>query len=452
MHNIYKTVAFKFLFDKLKKREKIKGAFVKIGIMGAGFETGNLGVNALADSAIGLMLETFPDAEIVLIDFDHNERNYELRYNSRNYNISFLPLRYSPRLNLPNSIIRLLVLSFIYRFSPRFITKSMMSNNRYLKEISSCDFIASIAGGDSFSDIYGFSRLLYVGLPILLGQMVKCKTVFLPQTYGPFKSVASKKFAKLLLSRNIRIYSRDSESRVKVLELMNEKRQKVTNTHDMAFTLQPNFESNKYPKINGNLINGEEKIIGINVSGLLYMGGYSNDNMFSLKADYKTVIDDILEYFITKKGITCLLVPHVIGLNNSEGDDAVCRTIYNKFKGSYGDKLLILEEKLDQREIKYVISKCDFFIGARMHATIAALSQCIPAVALAYSRKFKGVYDSIGMSELVCDPRILNNKQCIDFITSAYESNSEYQKRLKKNMPIVVQRVRDDINSLKQLF
>jgi len=34
-------------------------------------------------------------------------------------------------------------------------------------------------------------------------------------------------------------------------------------------------------------------------------------------------------------------------------------------------------------ETKFLIGHCDFFVGARMHACIAAVSQYVPAVTLA---------------------------------------------------------------------
>ena len=46
-------------------------------------------------------------------------------------------------------------------------------------------------------------------------------------------------------------------------------------------------------------------------------------------------------------------------------------------------------------EAKSYISKMDLFIGARMHATIAALSAGIPVIPFSYSRKFEGLFNSL---------------------------------------------------------
>ena len=54
--------------------------------------------------------------------------------------------------------------------------------------------------------------------------------------------------------------------------------------------------------------------------------------------------------------------------------------------------MLILDDiKLGCKELKGYISKCRFFIGARTHSIIAAYSNCVPALALGYSVKAKGI-------------------------------------------------------------
>lgn len=52
-------------------------------------------------------------------------------------------------------------------------------------------------------------------------------------------------------------------------------------------------------------------------------------------------------------------------------------------------------------EAKSYISNLDFFTGARMHATIAAFSSGVPVVPVAYSRKFSGLYGTLGYKNLV---------------------------------------------------
>ena len=58
----------------------------------------------------------------------------------------------------------------------------------------------------------------------------------------------------------------------------------------------------------------------------------------------------------------------------------------------------MLSPDLDASEVKWCISKLDWFVGSRMHATIAALSSGVPCAAIAYSRKFRGVFATLGVA------------------------------------------------------
>ena len=96
------------------------------------------------------------------------------------------------------------------------------------------------------------------------------------------------------------------------------------------------------------------------------------------------------------------------------------------------------EPPYSEREIKHVIAQCDFFVGARMHACIAALSQCTPA-AMAYSDKFLGVFRSVGVESAVIDVRSLSVGQAVAALSSIYGSREGLRSALKRAMPTVNQ-------------
>lgn len=95
----------------------------------------------------------------------------------------------------------------------------------------------------------------------------------------------------------------------------------------------------------------------------------------------------------------------------------------------------------NQNEIKYLIGRCDFFIGARMHACIAALSQCIPTVSIAYSDKFIGVMKSIGMESYCVDPRTQETGEITACLNDALAAQAETRALLRQTIPRVRQTV-----------
>ena len=180
-------------------------------------------------------------------------------------------------------------------------------------------------------------------------------------------------------------------------------------------------------------------LVGLNVSGLLFMGGYTRDNMFGLRADYRQFSRDAVQRLIAK-GATVLLVPHVFG-HDGETDTAACEQLYEELKDKYPGRLALLRGDYNQHEIKYVIGQCDLLIGARMHACIAAVSQCVPAVCVAYSDKFIGVMGAIGVDSIVADARKLDENEMLAFIENTLDERAAIRERLARQMPEVKSRV-----------
>lgn len=81
-----------------------------------------------------------------------------------------------------------------------------------------------------------------------------------------------------------------------------------------------------------------------------------------------------------------LLTPHVFG-THGESDSVVCERLLEELNGKYKDSLGLVRGSYNQSEIKQVIGMCDFFLGARMRACIAAASRNVPVVPIAYSGK-----------------------------------------------------------------
>ena len=63
-------------------------------------------------------------------------------------------------------------------------------------------------------------------------------------------------------------------------------------------------------------------------------------------------------------------------------------------------------------EVKNCISQMDIFIGSRMHATIGALSSGVVTIPVAYSRKFSGLFESIGYMHTI-DICTMNNNSAL---------------------------------------
>lgn len=141
---------------------------------------------------------------------------------------------------------------------------------------------------------------------------------------------------------------------------------------DPAFFMEP-----KACSVDDRLCNGN--VIGINISPMII----SNEKAYGMAYEnYKQLI----RYILSETNATIALIPHVVWSSND--DRIVLRQLYNDFDQN---PRLVLVEDHTAPELKYIISKCSFFVGARTHATIAAYSSCIPTLVVGYSVKARGI-------------------------------------------------------------
>jgi colanic acid/amylovoran biosynthesis protein len=410
----------------------------KICLLGASFGTNNMGVNALTAGTLKAFYSQYPDGKLFLLDYGKKAITYDFQMGDHIVPVELVNVRFSKKFYLKNNIALLLALAIFARCIPfPKIRKRVIAGNIWLSRIAEADIVASIAGGDSFSDIYGMGRLLYVSLPQFLALILGKKLVLLPQTIGPFQGVLGKMIARIILNNATLVYSRDHQGLDDVNNLIgsNKADKKIRFCYDVGFLVDPVKPVEKDIERFTNLNSSKLPVIGFNVSGLLYMGGYTKNNMFGLKVDYRQLVFDVIEQLIIKTEATVLLVPHVFGSGQySESDSAVCESIYAELRSRYPDKLYLVRGNYDQGGIKYIIGQCDFFIGSRMHACIAALSQNIPAVTIAYSDKFIGVLRTIHAEANVADPRKLTNEEILAVIDRVYEQRGRLRAELDKTM------------------
>jgi len=417
----------------------------RIGLLGASFDTGNMGVNALAESSIKIIINRWPNAEITLLGCGYVPGEYHLSIMGREISVPILPIRFCKNIFLPYHFLWFAVYSLAAKIPAGVrLRKALIERNRYYKVLFETDFVADITGGDSFSDIYGFRRFLLGFLCKWLVLFGRKKLVLLPQTYGPFKSKLSRSMAKYILKHAGPVFSRDREGLEYVKNLLNNSSEsgKVRFVPDVAFVLDAREPRHLDIEPSADIRKRNSIVVGLNISGLLFNGGYTRDNMFALNVNYGAIVYDIIDLFMKHEKVSVLLVPHVFTTKGHvESDQDACLAVYEALQDKYEKRVFIIHGKYDQGEIKHIIGMCDFFIGSRMHACIAALSQGIPAVGIAYSKKFTGVFDSIGLSDCVVDARSCEERETLEKTVSLFKRREQIRKHLLDVMP----KVRDDI-------
>lgn len=399
----------------------------KACILGASLDVDNRGVLALGVSLARLLTRASPETEIFFHYGSSAGGTKRLAGFEEDVTVTVHNCRTSPKSRLAQHILVILGLALLHRLGWRVPATA----NPWLRSLLDADLIGEIRGGDSFSDIYGFRRFLLGSLPLLSVALLGRPYVMLPQTYGPFRLRASRVLATFMLRRAATILTRDRNCLSLVEELCG---QTPTFCPDVAFTLEP-LEPEKLRLTPSHLdLKRDELLVGLNVSGLLYMGGYTGRNMFGLRSNYRELVDRLIVALLTSTDARILLVPHVFG---SEQEEEACVSLLSSHGTSHPGRLFAVTQPLSERELKWIIGRTHFFIGARMHACIAALSQFVPTVGLAYSDKFLGVFESAGLGRTVVDLRKRGTPEVIEETLAALARRDELGKQLRSRIPAV---------------
>lgn len=142
---------------------------------------------------------------------------------------------------------------------------------------------------------------------------------------------------------------------------------------DPAFILKPE-------KCNTLIFKENRNYIGFNYS--IHANGGAGDETENFQA-----VLYCIKNLLKQENCSIILIPHVYW--TEENDLLILRKIKKHFEDD--DRVLLIEENLSASQLKYIISNCSLFIGARTHSVIAAYSSNVPTLALGYSVKSKGI-------------------------------------------------------------
>lgn len=183
--------------------------------------------------------------------------------------------------------------------------------------------------------------------------------------------------------------------------------------------------------------------VGINISPLIQ----KHERKLGITLDnYIFTIRYILEN--TDRNIA--LIPHVVSPGND--DRKPLGELFEMFK-STGRVCLI--EDCNCSSLKGYISRCDLFIGARTHATIAAYSSYVPTLVIGYSTKAIGIATDLFGTFLnyVLPVQSLENEGDMAEAFVWLEKNSaDIRRHLKNRIPGYTETVLKAANAVKELL
>lgn len=365
---------------------------MNIGIMGAPIDNGNLGCMALTYSLLSsledIAKETGDDFNYFIFDGTNNQNKIN---------------ELSDNLRIPCERIHSMRPGYLVFNRTKAFLRKVPQDIKLLYGILKCDCVIDVTVGDSFTDIYGEEVFQQrTNTKLLLSWMHK-PYILAPQTYGPYGKQSEKKAGVAMRGADI-VMARDALS-LKVAQ--NLSKREILLIDDLAFQLP--FEKQK--KHDENSI-----VVGINVSGLLWSKKSERTTSdFEIEVDYDEYILEICRYLSSNTQYKAYFIPHV------EIDHEIHSLLHKKFP-----QIEVIPPFANPIEAKSFISRLDIFIGARMHGTIAAFSSGVACIPTGYSRKFVGLFETLGYFRTI-DLQKMSTTQAIECTLSEIAAYRQLQ-------------------------
>jgi colanic acid/amylovoran biosynthesis protein len=301
--------------------------------------------------------------------------------------------------------------------------RSMISPSGYWAKIGEMDCVLDIGAGDSFTDIYPAKRFLYLWTTKIIAILRGKPLLFSPQTIGPFSKSPWKQMAGMAMGRAFAVVARDPLSYAAVSALAPTAR--CVQAVDVAFALPYTPAESR--------TQGQPKKIGINVSGLLYNGGYSGKNEFGLSYDYAAFTHQLLDQLTKRSDVEVHLVTHVVTANMPEDDDS---RVADKLAKAY-PAAVRAPDFASPSDAKSYISGLDLLIAGRMHACIAAISSGVPVIPVSYSRKFAGLFQGVLDYPFGINPDQGTTEDATAYVVTCIDSSETMKKAVTKSLSLV---------------
>lgn len=405
------------------------------------------GGRAVIKGTIESLQQNIPDVNIDLMS-THYRDEYAI-YEKWNYrNVKLIDhIWYKDT----NSFIKNILLSSIYaplsflRFiSYRCFHKVLPIKNPY----DQYDIIIDLST-DGLNDHYGLFMPIFFMYNDLLAIISGKKIMVSSASIGKFNRPITKIFSKLILNKVDLISAREDITKEYLLKDLEIDHPRIVSTADQAFLMEPTSDRRIDEILLAENINKDDRpIIGISPSKLIHKYAFPNIIDKDIKyEEYVVSMTKIIDHITKNLGWTVVLIPHSLPtatMGVTRDDFSTSKEIYDRVmdRAANKDKLRLITGKYDADELKGIMSKCDMFIGCRMHSTIASTSTMVPTIAVVYGHKFHGIIGKmLGQEKCIveiekCTPEEFSSemKSKIDYV---WINRTSISDELKEKIKVI---------------
>ncbi len=397
--------------------------------------SGNHGCEAIANSLSGLI----PGNRVLISYFADEDKKYSLGdlyeiFQERSFNNHKIAhvLYYVYRLITKDkeSFIRYRFRHYLDRNNNKYIDKNTGINTRYPAAVS--------IGGDNYCYDVMLNDLALTNSAF---NHQGTRTVLLGCSIEP-ECLENEAIVRDL-SKYHTIIARESLTYEALKKVFGDNGPKIMRIPDPAFALEVKEPEDIKQMIKtsdaANLpetADGSLNVVGINISPMIQ----SNETVPGITIKN---YEKLIEHIVNETDMNVILIPHVVWDRND--DRKPIDSLYEKYKDT---GRVVKAEDAECRELKYLISRCRFFVGARTHSTIAAYSTCVPTLVIGYSVKARGIardlFDSDDTTPYVLPVQSLRDDADL---TNAFkylqDNEAQLREKLQKKIPAYISKTRE---------
>lgn len=213
---------------------------------------------------------------------------------------------------------------------------------------------------------------------------------------------------------------------------------------DLAFLLKPEKTSiyYKFKKIISECYVDGRIVIGINFNRQVLQ---SMDEQLVIELQ-NTYIYVICELYKWNKNIFFVLIPH--DFRGDQSDFIKNEEIYSLLPGAVKSNCTYVDEVINSKEVKALVSLMDVVFSGRMHLAIACLGQGVPVGCLGYQGKFEGLYEHFCLEDSIISPDnfIENKETALGFLKMLIMNRDKTRNNIKEQLCKVQRLSKDNFN------
>lgn len=333
----------------------------------------------------------------------------------------------------------------------------------WVETLLDCEYVINVSGdmwGDNAEHV-GHKRFLVDCLKMKTAQILQKKTILYAVTPGPFSEETQ--LAKEVFGGFNLVVIREKVSRDNLVKWNFPVEHVVwAPCPSFLFEANKNYQSEWIKSIEESHKRGR-KVIGLTFGGFnMPCGPY---DMWPRTEEQYQLFVELVQYMIDTLKVDIVIFSHTNGFElpphfklKCGRDYMILEQFYQilvKKNKNYKEHITLINEPLLPCNIKRVIGSLDMIVTGRVHASVAATSQCIPTVYMEYDRrviysdKMTGFSAQLGMEEFVCEPQ--NLKELKEKVTECFNHLDSVKARLENIIPIIKEEAKDIFEVIKEV-